>query len=55
MGLVMECHKNRLIITSHLTHGIDAGKRLTNHKKYTGILDRFLKDARYRESQQKLG
>ena len=50
----MESQKSRFIITSHLTHGKDARIGLMNQESFIlAILDRSLKDARYREYQQK--
>ena len=46
--------KHKSIVTSHSTHGRDVGKELMNKDKKI-LLDRFLNDARYRETQEKLG
>ena len=48
--------KNQSIITSHSTHWRDVGKgQMNRDNTISGILDRFPKDPRYRETQEKLG
>ena len=56
MELDMEIQKSRLINTLSFIAWKRCRKRTDESGDfYTGILDRFLKDTRDRESQQKLG
>ena len=51
----MESQKNRFFVISHLLHGKGAAEKYDEAGIHcTGILDRFLKDATYREAQHRL-
>ena len=55
MELDTENGKNRSTITSHSTHGSDAEKsKDAPGQNFTGILDRFLNDPQYRETQERI-
>ena len=51
----MGSQKSKLAITSHPTHRTDAGKRLMNQDSFIPAFLPDSTDARYRESQEKLG